>query len=286
VVQTLAYSASNGFSLASIILCFALTFWYGSECVKDSDICPAKFNQGSSLSAGDVLLIFYSLVLPAINLSQLTPSAQKIAEGRKAAARIFSVIDRTPAIESPPNAVIPAEFRGVFKFEQVSFAYPKDKSKKVLSDFNVEIRCRSSALVGDSGCGKSTVFQLLMRFYDPDSGRITLDGTDLKLLSLDWLRAQIGYVGQEPTLFAGTIKENLTLSRPHAAEDEITAALRKAEAFDFVSELRVGAGTQVGSGGSQLSGGQKQRVAIARALLKSPKLILLDEATSALDRRN
>ena len=143
-----------------------------------------------------------------------------------------------------------------------------------------------TGLVGESGCGKSTVLQLLMRFYDPIEGRITLDGIDLRELDLVWLREQIGYVGQEPVLFATTIKENLLFGNENATDEDIDEALKKAEAYDFVYKLEDKLETYVGYGGGQLSGGQKQRIAIARAILKKPKILLLDEATSALDRRN
>lgn len=125
-----------------------------------------------------------------------------------------------------------------------------------------------------------------MRFYDPDEGRITLDGVDLRDLDLNWLRRQMGYVGQEPVLFATTIRENLLFGKEDATEEEIIQALNAAEALTFVNQLENKLETYVGIGGGQLSGGQKQRIAIARALLKKPKILLLDEATSALDREN
>ena len=140
--------------------------------------------------------------------------------------------------------------------------------------------------MGVSGCGKSTIFQLMMRFYDPQEGRILLDDIDIKVIDLKWLRNQIGYVGQEPLLLATSIRENMLLGKPNATDEEIVNALKKAEIFEFIDSLKDKMDTNVGSGGSQLSGGQKQRIAIARALLKDPKILLLDEATSALDRRN
>ena len=147
--------------------------------------------------------------MAGFNFTQLTPAIKKISEGRVAGNRIFKIIDRKPAIHSSDNAFIPSTFNGIFKFENVTFAYPKDKSKNILSNLSLEINVGNSAFVGESGCGKSTVFQLLMRFYDPDEGRILLDGVDLREINLTWLRNQIGYVGQEPVLFATTIKENL-----------------------------------------------------------------------------
>lgn len=200
----------------AMVASYSLGFWYGSHCVEGSGICPAHLNGGSSYQAGDTLIIFFSILMAGFNLSQLTPSLKMISEGRVAAFRIFAIIDREPLIRSRENCIIPSTFNGVFRFERVSFAYPKDKSRKILDNFDLEINCRFSAFVGESGCGKSTIFQLLMRFYDPDEGRILLDGVDLRDLDLYWLRSQIGYVGQEPVLFATTIKENLLFGNENA----------------------------------------------------------------------
>ena len=141
------------------------------------------------------------------------------------------------------------------------------------------------ALVGESGCGKSTVISLLERFYDPETGQILLDGIDIKKLQVKWLRQQIGLVGQEPILFNTTIRENIIygLNGGIASEEEIIAAAQAANAHKFIMELPEGYNTSVGEQGIQLSGGQKQRVAIARAIIRDPKILLLDEATSALD---
>ena len=140
--------------------------------------------------------------------------------------------------------------------------------------------------MGESGSGKSTILQLVMRYYDPDEGRIILDGIDIRYLDLRWLRENIGYVGQEPVLFAASIKENLLFGKENATDEEIDEALKKAEAYKFVYELEDKLNTFVGMGGGQLTGGQKQRIAIARVLLKNPKILLFDEATSTLDKRN
>ena len=139
------------------------------------------------------------------------------------------------------------------------------------------------ALVGPSGCGKSTVVSLVERFYDPREGGVYLDGQDLRSLRVSWLRSQIGMVGQEPTLFTGSILDNIKQGKPGASESEVHEAARMANAFDFVSAFPDGFDTQVGEKGIQLSGGQKQRIAIARAIIRDPKILILDEATSALD---
>jgi ATP-binding cassette subfamily B (MDR/TAP) protein 1 len=140
------------------------------------------------------------------------------------------------------------------------------------------------ALVGESGSGKSTVISLLERYYDPDSGRVLLDGVDIKTFRLSWLRQQMGLVGQEPILFNESIRANIAYGKEEdATEDEIIAAANAANAHSFISSLPNGYDTSVGERGTQLSGGQKQRIAIARAMLKNPKILLLDEATSALD---
>jgi len=154
----------------------------------------------------------------------------------------------------------------------------------VCNGYNLEIAAGTTvALVGASGSGKSTAIQLVERFYDPDSGSVTLDGVDLKKLNVRWLRQQIGLVGQEPVLFAGTISENIANGKPGSTRAEVEAAAKMANAFDFIQEFAAKFDTDVGEKGGQLSGGQKQRIAIARAIIKNPSVLLLDEATSALD---
>lgn len=178
----------------------------------------------------------------------------------------------------------PSSVDGEIFFNSVKFAYPTRPESLVFNGLSLSIRAgQTVALVGPSGSGKSTTVSLLERFYDPIGGSITLDGTDLKDLNVQWLRDQIGLVSQEPVLFARSIKENIAYGLPGATDEQIIAVAKAANAHDFISKFPQGYDTHVGDKGAQLSGGQKQRIAIARVLLKNPKILLLDEATSALD---
>lgn len=174
--------------------------------------------------------------------------------------------------------------KGDIEFKGVKFRYPSRPDVQVLKEFDLKIAAgQTVALVGHSGCGKSTIVQLLQRFYDPDSGRITIDDCDIKSINLSWLRSNIAVVGQEPVLFATTIENNIRYGRINATRAEIEAAAMASGVHEFISRLPNGYETQVGELGSQMSGGQKQRIAIARAIIQNPKILLLDEATSALD---
>lgn len=173
---------------------------------------------------------------------------------------------------------------GNLEFRNVNFSFPARPDASVLKNFSLKIEAgKTVALVGHSGSGKSTVVQLIERFYDPLSGSITLDGTDLKSLNVKWLREQIGMVLQEPKLFGKSIRDNISLGAPGVTQEKIEAAAKMANAHDFIMSFPKGYDTQVGDLGGQLSGGQKQRIAIARVLVKQPKIFLFDEATSALD---
>ncbi|RXH68334.1 hypothetical protein DVH24_030667 [Malus domestica] len=205
--------------------------------------------------------VFFALTMAATGISQMSSLGSDSSKARNAAASIFAIIDRKSKID-------PSEESGI-------------KLDSVKGD--IELR-HTVALVGESGSGKSTVVALMQRFYNPDSGHITLDGTELGKFHLKWLRQQMGLVGQEPVLFNDTIRDNIAYGKDgDASEAEIIAASELANAHKFISSLNQGYDTVVGERGIQLSGGQKQRVAIARAIIKSPKILLLDEATSALD---
>lgn len=200
--------------------------------------------------------------------------------------RFLDVMDTAPEIKDPPDARELTDVKGRVCYEDVSFHYSDDDTP-VLSHVSFEIPAgRSIALVGPSGSGKTTICSLLPRFYDVTGGRITIDGKDVRTLSLKSLRSQIGMVQQDVYLFSGTIRDNIAYGRPGASMDEIIEAARRANIHDFISELPDGYDTFVGERGARLSGGQKQRISIARVFLKNPPILILDEATSALDNES
>ncbi|KAK3105070.1 hypothetical protein FSP39_016614 [Pinctada imbricata] len=253
---------------------YALAFWYGSEQVKEG-----------SLTAGEVLTVFFCVMIGSFSLGNAAPHLGALAAAKGAAAVLFEIIDNKPTIDATSDrGQRPPSVGGDITFKGVNFSYPTRKDVQVLTDFNLSIsKGQTVALVGSSGCGKSTVVNLIQRFYDPSHGKIVLDGVELTELNVNWLRQNIGVVSQEPILFGCSISENIRLGNPEVTDDEITQAAKAANAHDFISKLPQKYNTLVGERGAQLSGGQKQRVAIARALVRNPRILLLDEATSALD---
>jgi len=214
-----------------------------------------------------------------------------------AAAKLFDTIDRVPDIDSASEEGLrPSSVSGQITFEDVTFHYPSRPSLQVAKGITIPfVAGKTTALVGASGSGKSTIINLVERFYDPVEGSVKLDGIDLRQLNLRWLRSQIGLVSQEPVLFASTIQDNVAyglINTPWENADPekkfalIKEACVKANADDFISKLPDGYATMVGERGFLLSGGQKQRIAIARAIVSDPKILLLDEATSALDTQS
>jgi len=199
------------------------------------------------------------------------------------AARIFEILDAKNEVTDMPGALTLPSLRGEVKFENVSFRY-FGSGEPVLKNVSFEVQPgQTVALLGATGSGKTTIINLLPRFYDPTEGRITIDGQDLRQVTLDSLRSQIGIVLQETTLFVGTIRENIAFGKPDASLDEVNAAASAAAAHDFIMSFPDGYDTLVGERGTTLSGGQKQRIAIARALLLDPRILILDDSTSSVD---
>jgi ATP-binding cassette subfamily B protein len=219
------------------------------------------------------------LVAPVRRLGWVIAAiTQAVASGE----RVFEILDAKSEVEDEPGAVDLGPVRGEVRFEGVSFAY--FHRDRVLDDVNLVAKPgQVIALLGTTGSGKSTVINLVPRFYDPTAGRITLDGQDIREITVRSLREQIGIVMQDTTLFAATVRENIAFGRPDASDEEVIAAAKAASAHDFVMELPKGYDSDVGERGVTLSGGQKQRIAIARAILSDPRILILDDATSSVD---
>lgn len=239
------------------------------------------------MSAGALSAFVFYAVLAAGAVATLAEVAGDVQRAAGAAERLLELLDTPSQIVSPAQPQrLPSAIKGHIELRDVSFHYPQ-RTLAALKNINLSLRPGERvALVGPSGAGKSTLLSLLLRFHDPESGQILLDGIDLKALELSDFRQHIGLVAQEATLFTGSIIENLRIAKPDAHLDAIHQALMDANALDFVEALPQGIDTLLGPGGVQLSGGQRQRIAIARALLRNPKILLLDEATSALDAVN
>jgi subfamily B ATP-binding cassette protein MsbA len=223
---------------------------------------------------------------PVRNLSQLWTVT---TEGLSAAKRVFALIDTKPSIVDAPNAIplriAPPPFGGHVRFENVGFFYHPNQAALDAVSFDVAPG-QKIALVGPSGAGKSTIFSLLLRFYDSEAGRISIDGQDIRAVTLETLRGQLALVTQDPFLFDDTIAANIGYGRENATLADIESAAQAAAAHEFIVQLPKGYSTRVGEGGLRLSGGQRQRIAIARAMLRDAPILLLDEATSALDTEN
>jgi ATP-binding cassette subfamily B protein len=259
---------------AAILLLFgglAAMIWSGGQ-----DVIAGRMS-GGELAA----FAFYAIMVGSgfATLSEVWGELQRAAG---AAERLLELAAADSALADDPRRKAGSGAR--MAFEAVTFHYPSRPTAPALVDFSLDIPAgRSLALVGPSGAGKSTVFELLQRFYDPGAGRITLDGIDLRDLSLAELREQLALVPQQPVLFSADVRYNIAYGRPGATDAEIETAARRAHAHEFIERLPQGYGTELGDRGVRLSGGQRQRIALARAILKDPKILLLDEATSALD---
>lgn len=252
----------------------ALILWFGGREVLDG-----------RLSAGELIaFLIYGLTV-AGSFAGLINLYTQFQEALGATKRVFQLLDTRPQITDSPNALDLKEIKGAISLENVTFAYEDDY--EVLQNINLDIQDGEIiAFVGPSGAGKSTLFNLIPRFYDADSGIVTVDGNDVRDITQASLRQHIGIVPQETLLFGGTIRENILYGKLDAREEDIISAAESANAHTFIKDLPHGYDTVVGERGIKLSGGQRQRIAIARAILKNPSILLLDEATSSLDNES
>eukprot|EP00644_Phytophthora_capsici_P003138 jgi/Phyca11/5690/fgenesh1_pm.PHYCAscaffold_7_\ len=264
-----------GFSSFIVFATYALVFWYGGKLVDGGDI-----------TFGKLIRTLMAIMMSAQGVGSAASFLGDSDNAVKAGKAIVAIKNLEPPIDSfDETGLKPATLEGKIEFKNVTFRYPTRPEITVLRNYNLTIEAgQTVAFCGPSGGGKSTGISLIERFYDPIEGQVLLDGVDTRDLNLNWLRSQIGLVGQEPTLFIGTIAENIAYGlTTKPSQEEIEDAAKMANAHGFITKFPDGYDTQVGMKGEQLSGGQKQRIAIARAILKNPNILLLDEATSALD---
>ncbi|RKF65086.1 ATP-dependent permease MDL1, mitochondrial [Golovinomyces cichoracearum] len=275
------------FSLGKKEAIISATFFTTSGFFGNMTILALLYSGGSMvkngiITIGDLTSFLMYTAYAGSSLMGLSSFFSELMKGVGAASRLFELQDRKPKISTTTGIKINSA-QGIIKFSNVGFAYPTRPAVKIFQDLDFEIPSGSNvAIVGPSGGGKSTIGSLLLRFYNPTSGSISINGLDISSMNAKSLRRRIGFVGQEPILMSGSIAENIAYGKPHATRNEIILAAKKANC-NFISDFPDQLETAVGARGTQLSGGQKQRIAIARALLKNPDILILDEATSALD---
>lgn len=249
----------------------AILLWYGGQMVlQEESLDPSLFIAYMALA--------YNILTPAKAISKASYSVKK---GNAAAERVLEILNTVSPLKDKPNAIIIKEFASTIELKNVYFKYENDY---VLKDFSITVeKGKTIALVGQSGSGKSTISNLVTRFYDVNKGSITIDGQDIRDLTKHSLRELMGLVTQDSILFNDSVKNNILLGKENASDEEVIESLKIANAWEFVKDLPKGINTNIGDSGNKLSGGQKQRLSIARAVLKNPPIMILDEATSALD---
>ena len=262
------------FILGLTFLISALLIWYGGYQVMQGATTP-----------GELAAFFLYALIIAGPIGMFVRIYTQVQEALGAVRRVYEILDTEPLIKSPENPVALSGIEGKIEYENVTFGYREESP--VLKNVSFEILPgETAALVGPTGAGKSTVIQLLHRFFDPDKGCVKIDGHDIRRLELKNFLEHIALVPQETLLFGGSVRENILYGKLDATEEELITASKSANAHEFIRQLENGYDTLVGEKGVKLSGGERQRIAIARALLKNPKILVLDEATSALDNRS
>nr|WP_178126756.1 ABC transporter transmembrane domain-containing protein [Agrobacterium rubi] len=282
-VEKAYHGARAAISARAVLTAVAISFvfgsvvailWYGAHGVLIGTISAGTLSQ----------FVLYS-VIAASSLGQLSEVWGELSQAGGAAERLSELLQEKSPVTNPETPVpLPVPARGEAHFENVAFHYPQGAGRPVITDLSFTVAAGETvAIVGPSGAGKSTVFSLLMRFYDPQSGRITIDGTDIRAVTLEALRSRLAIVPQDVAIFAASIHDNIAFGKPNASRDEVRTAAIAAQADGFIANLDNGYDTIAGERGVTLSGGQCQRIAIARAILRDAPILLLDEATSALD---
>ena len=278
VVRTKVRAWLTALSTTLVVAAITVVLWFGAHQVLSKE-----------MSGGELVQFLLFAVYAGVAAASLSEMWSEVQRAAGAMERLVELEQATPAIVAPADAVpMPALQAGVkaghVRFEGVRFNYPSRPDTPALDGFSLDISPGETvAFVGPSGAGKSTTFQLLLRFYDPQQGRVVLDGVDIARADPHAVRQRIGLVPQDTVLFGTSARENIRFGRPDATDEEVEAAARAAAADEFIRALPEGYETFLGERGTRLSGGQRQRIAIARAILKNPPLLLLDEATSALD---
>ncbi|CAO2617612.1 ATP-dependent translocase ABCB1 [Lemmus lemmus] len=274
IKKAITANISIGAAFLLIYASYALAFWYGTSLVISKEY-----------SIGQVLTVFFSVLIGAFSIGQASPNIEAFANARGAAYEVFNIIDnKSVYVKSACYGLKCQQIESTCISLGIALTLASRLSWQILKGLNLKVQSgQTVALVGNSGCGKSTTVQLLQRLYDPTEGVVSIDGQDIRTINVRYLREIIGVVSQEPVLFATTIAENIRYGRENVSMDDIEKAVKEANAYDFIMKLPHKFDTLVGERGAQLSGGQKQRIAIARALVRNPKILLLDEATSALD---